>query len=210
VCDFDNFGGGRNEDLEILDLNDRVLSPAQNVAGFRKGKWVNYRFSGSIKLQITNRNPKANAVISAIMFDAANLAEGRTYSASTEWSSDYAVAKAFDGDIRTRWSSAGKESNNGWLQVDFGQTTVFDEVVIKECVNWSQTKSFQVQYWNGDQWLVACPGTTIGQSRMCAFNPVRGSKMRILFTNSTGGCPSIWQVKVFNHSQSAALPSTAG
>jgi hypothetical protein len=209
VCDFDKYGGGRNEDLEILDLSDRVLSPAQNITAFQSGKWVNYRFSGSIKIRLTNRNPKANAVISAIMFDAANLAEGKAYSASTEWSSDYSAAKAFDGDIHTRWSSAGKESNPGWLQVDFGQMTVFDEVVIKECVDWSQTKSFQVQYWNGDRWLIACTGTTIGQSRMCAFNPVQGSKMRILFTHTTGGCPSIWQVKVFHHSQGAPLPLAA-
>ena len=54
----------------------------------------------------------------------------------------------------------------------------------------------------------ACTGTTIGPSRMCAFNPVRGSKMRILLTNATGGCPSIGQVKVFNHSQ-GALPFAA-
>ncbi|MCC6123337.1 MAG: DUF2961 domain-containing protein [Pirellulales bacterium] len=207
LCDFDNFGGGRDEDIEILDLNDNVLSPAQNIKGFQKGKWLRYSFSGSIKIRLTNRNPQANAVISAIMLDDADLAEGKTYRASTEWNSEYSAAKACDGDINTRWSSAGKETDSAWLEVDFGAATAFDAVAIKECITWSQTKSFQIQYWDGAQWRIACTGTTIGHSRMCAFNPVRGSKMRILFTNSVGGCPSIWQVKVFDRSQNAALPS---
>jgi hypothetical protein len=201
LCDSDKHGGGRNQDIEILDLAGKVLAPAQNVADFQNGKWLNYQFSGSIKIRLTNRNPKANAVISAIMFDGVNLAEGKAYSASSEWSAEFAAAKAFDGDITTRWSAASGDVSNSWLQVDFGAPNVFNEVTLRECLQWNQTTSFEIQYWDGAAWQVAHRGTRIGHVRVCTFNPVKGSKMRILFTSmAAGGYPSIWQVQVRKHS----------
>ena len=198
ICDFDNYGGGRNENVQILDLNNNVLASANNQTGFGNGRWIRFSFQGSVKIRLTNNNPSANAVLSAIMFDSLNLAEGKTYSASSVWSTDYGAEKAFDGSLGTRWSSAGGEFNNGWLQVDFGETLTFNKVIIKECLTWNQSKSFKIQYWNGSQWLDAYTGNYIGTYKMCEFNPARGSKMRILFTNATGGCASIFDVKVFN------------
>jgi hypothetical protein len=197
----DNNKQGRNQDIEILDMAGKVLAPAQNVAEFEKGKWLRYQFSGSIKIRLINRNPKTDAVISAIMFDGVNLADGKRYSASSELNAQFAAAKAFDGDIHTRWSAAKGAQPEHWLEVDFGAPTVFDEVTLRECLRWSQTTSFEIQYWDGAAWQVAHRGTRIGHVRVCTFNPVKGSKMRILFTSmAAGGHPSIWQVQVRKHS----------
>jgi hypothetical protein len=199
MCDNDK--QGRNQDIEVLDLSDRVLAPAQNVAGFEKGKWLRYQFSGSVKIRLINRNPKTDAVISAIMFDGVDLADGKRYSASSELNAQFAATKAFDGDVRTRWSAAKGAQPEHWLEVDFGEMTVFDEVVVQECLQWNQTTSFEIQYWDGAAWQVAHRGTRIGHVRVCTFNPVKGSKMRIVFTSmAAGGYPSIWQVQVRKHS----------
>lgn len=67
VCDFDK--AGREETIEILDLNGHVLVPACTVKDFEQGKWLKFRFSGSIQVRLTNRSANSTAVLSALMFD---------------------------------------------------------------------------------------------------------------------------------------------
>jgi hypothetical protein len=68
VCDFDK--AGREEEIEILDLDDHVIAPARKVTAFETGKWLRYRFTGSFKLRVTNLNSVTSAVLSALMFDS--------------------------------------------------------------------------------------------------------------------------------------------
>ena len=67
VCDFDK--AGREQEIDVVDLNGRVMVPAQKMTAFETGKWLRYRFAGSFKLRITNRNSATTAVLSALMFD---------------------------------------------------------------------------------------------------------------------------------------------
>ena len=67
VCDFDK--AGREETIELLDLEGHVLAPACTVSGFEQGKWLRYQFSGSIQVRLTNRKSGSTAVLSALMFD---------------------------------------------------------------------------------------------------------------------------------------------
>ncbi|MGH7942882.1 MAG: DUF2961 domain-containing protein [Limisphaerales bacterium] len=67
LCDFNK--AGRKESIEVLDLEGRVLVPAQSIGNFQLGKWLRFEFSGSIRLRITNQNSKSTAVLSALMFD---------------------------------------------------------------------------------------------------------------------------------------------
>jgi hypothetical protein len=67
VCDFDKVG--REETIEILDLAGHVLVPACNVNNFEQGKWLRFRFSGSIQIRVANQTSDSTAVISALMFD---------------------------------------------------------------------------------------------------------------------------------------------
>ena len=66
-CDSDKTD--RQEEIEVFDLAGHVLSPAQSVSGFEDGSWLRYRFSGSLKVHVVNRNPATTAVLSALMFD---------------------------------------------------------------------------------------------------------------------------------------------
>ncbi len=67
VCDYDK--AGREESIEVQDLQGHVLVPARTVDNFQLGKWLRYQFSGSIQLRLINRNSKSTAVLSALMFD---------------------------------------------------------------------------------------------------------------------------------------------
>lgn len=67
VCDSDKTD--RQEEIKVFDLAGHALTPTQKVSAFEEGTWLRYRFSGSLKLHLINRNPATTAVLSAIMFD---------------------------------------------------------------------------------------------------------------------------------------------
>jgi Protein of unknown function (DUF2961) len=67
VCDYNK--AGRAETVEIEDLQGHALAPALTVNNFQLGKWLRFRFSGSIRIRVTNQKGNSNAVISAMMFD---------------------------------------------------------------------------------------------------------------------------------------------
>jgi hypothetical protein len=69
VCDFDK--AGREESVEIVDLEGHVLVPALTVSDFEQGKWLKFKFSGGIQLRLTNLKSNSTAVLSALMFDKA-------------------------------------------------------------------------------------------------------------------------------------------
>jgi len=69
VCDYDK--KGREETIEIQDLQGHTLVSPCTVKDFQQGKWLRFKFSGSIKLLLANRNSGSTAVLSALMFDQA-------------------------------------------------------------------------------------------------------------------------------------------
>ncbi|HVM51472.1 MAG TPA: DUF2961 domain-containing protein, partial [Candidatus Acidoferrum sp.] len=67
VCDFDK--AGREQTIELLDPRGHALAPACTVSSFETGKWLRWRFSGSIQVRVSNRKSGSTAVLSALMFD---------------------------------------------------------------------------------------------------------------------------------------------
>jgi hypothetical protein len=67
VCDFDK--AGREETVEIRDLKGRVLVAACTVTNFEQGKWLKFKFSGSIQVRLGSLKSNCTAVLSALMFD---------------------------------------------------------------------------------------------------------------------------------------------
>ena len=69
VCDFDKIG--RKETIELCDLNGHLLTPPCRLSNFEEGKWLRFRFSGSIRIRLIDRSSDSTAVLSALMFDKA-------------------------------------------------------------------------------------------------------------------------------------------
>jgi hypothetical protein len=67
VCDFDK--AGREETIELLDMAGHALTPACKVSDFTLGKWLRFKFSGSIQIRLTNQKSSSTAALSALMFD---------------------------------------------------------------------------------------------------------------------------------------------
>ena len=67
LLDWDGYGGGRNEKVEILDVNNNVLD-TKIVTGFVTGQYLVWNLGGRFSIRITNMNPSSNAVVSGVFF----------------------------------------------------------------------------------------------------------------------------------------------
>ena len=67
MLDWDRFGDGRTQTVEILDSTLKVLDTRQ-VSNFNNGVYLVWNLSGKVTVRITNTNPNSNAVLTGIFF----------------------------------------------------------------------------------------------------------------------------------------------
>ncbi|WP_164716281.1 discoidin domain-containing protein [Paenibacillus whitsoniae] len=141
---------------------------------------------------------------------ASNLALGKTYSASTTWSASYAADKAFDGSTSTRWSAASGSLTNQWLSVDFGTSTTFDQVMVKEA-SFQRVTAYKLQSSNDGTTftdIAGTAGTTIGASKTINFTGVSARYLR-LFVTSASDVPTIDEMEVYRMTTSGGSDTQA-
>ncbi|MGI5185863.1 discoidin domain-containing protein [Dactylosporangium sp. CA-152071] len=124
----------------------------------------------------------------------ANVAQGKTATASSTENAGTPAASAFDGNNGTRWSSAASDPQ--WLQVDLGTTQAICGVTL----NWeaAYATAFQIQTsTNGTTWTQIY-GTTTGTGGVQDLT-VTGSG-RYVRINGTARATqwgySLWEVQV--------------
>jgi hypothetical protein len=67
MADYDLYGNGRTQRVDILDGDGHVLD-TRTISAFSNGRYLVWNLSGHVVVRITNTNPAANAVLSGIFF----------------------------------------------------------------------------------------------------------------------------------------------
>jgi uncharacterized Rmd1/YagE family protein len=68
AVDWDNWGGGRSERVDIVDDNTGNVLNSQTISGFQNGVYLVWNLTGSVTVRVTNLNPPSNAVIEGLFF----------------------------------------------------------------------------------------------------------------------------------------------
>ncbi|MEO7066392.1 MAG: beta-1,3-glucanase family protein [Rhodanobacter sp.] len=138
-----------------------------------------------------------------------NLAlAGHAFASSSENEAFVPAAKAFDGDLSTRWASAFEDPS--WLAVDLGQTRRFDHVVLR----WEQAHSiaYQLQASDDNQhWTTfydtAANGGGVGGTERLSFAAQTARYVRIYSTaRGTVYGNSLFEFEVYG-AETAGLPT---
>jgi alpha-L-fucosidase len=134
--------------------------------------------------------------IPAVDVPSSSAAYNKKASASNIYQNkpEYAAAKAFDDNPKTRWATdAG--TKQAWLEVDLGKKMTIDHAMIDES-DWNRVKTFELQYKTAGEWKTAYKGTTIGAGKKINFDPVTARHIRLNITDATEG-PTIWEFQLF-------------
>src|SRR5215831_11638481 len=67
MLDWDSWGGGRTQQVDVFDANNRLLD-TRMVSGFTGGQYLVWNLSGHVTIRVTNTNPNGNAVVSGLFF----------------------------------------------------------------------------------------------------------------------------------------------
>lgn len=128
----------------------------------------------------------------------ANLALGKPVNVSSTWSeAGYEGDKMTDGLLSTRWSAASGHVNGEWAEIDFGEETRVNRVVIKEHKgDYFQIANYALQYWDGGQYVDITKGYTVGDDKIINFKTVTTSKIRLHMTTNYI-IPSIEEIEAY-------------
>ncbi|UWE10877.1 glycosyl hydrolase family 95 catalytic domain-containing protein [Actinacidiphila bryophytorum] len=125
----------------------------------------------------------------------ANLALGRPATASSQSSADQSAAKAFDGDLSSRWSA--NQDPAGWIQVDLGSTQNLSEVdLLWEA---SYAKSYRLQAsTDGSTWrdIYTQPDSPGGTEKIPVSGQARYVRMQGSQLSGQWGY-SLYEMQVF-------------
>ena len=111
----------------------------------------------------------------------------------------YDAAKAFDGDLDTRWNAEDATPAPHWLQISFDDARTIDSVKLYE--NLGRITEFQIQYWDGIAWESCYDGTTIGGEKTGVsfdFAPVNTTAIRLYITKQNDFNPTLWEMECYN------------
>ncbi|WP_018759673.1 alpha-L-fucosidase [Paenibacillus terrigena] len=188
----------------------RLLNKVNKVYSLADDKvTLNYTLGEEITINLPASLPNSYDSVYVIDVDGVpkiqvfeNLALKKPATASNFYKNDanYNASKAVDGDASTRWAT-DDPTNAAWLEVNFGENTTFNKVVIDEWIynNMLRIAGFAIQYWDGTTWKDAYQGSTAGPYKTITFDPVTGSKVRLNITSVTGTAgPTINEFQVYN------------
>ncbi|MGO4269707.1 discoidin domain-containing protein, partial [Paenibacillus sp. TAF58] len=160
-----------------------------------------YSYTVKAKDAVANLSAASNTASATTLASSGNLALGKTYNASTTWSTTYSANKAFDGDAATRWSASSGSFNDQWISVDFGTDTTYNQVVIKE-ISFPRVTSHKLQSsTNGTTYtdIASTTGTTIGANKTINFSNVSSRYLRLYITTASN-IPNIDEMEVYGTS----------
>src|SRR5262249_49061723 len=152
--------------------------------------------------------------------NVAAAVNGGTATASSSYSAGYGPSGTIDGN-RTGvnwgsgggWNDATPNTFADWLQVDFLSPQTINEIdvftvqdlyatpvtpTLSQLFTLYGLTDFQVQYWDGTQWLVVPGGSVTGNAnvwRQFSFAPLTTARIRIWVTGARAGYSRITEVE---------------
>jgi hypothetical protein len=66
ALDWDNFGGGRSERIDLIDDATGNVLDSRTISGFQQGEYLAWNVTGSVTVKITSTNANSNAVLSGL------------------------------------------------------------------------------------------------------------------------------------------------
>jgi hypothetical protein len=70
ALDWDGYGGGRSERIDVLDAATNSVLSTQTISSFGQGVYLSWGIAGHVKVVVTNLNGNSNAVVNGLFFGA--------------------------------------------------------------------------------------------------------------------------------------------
>ncbi|MEI6604847.1 MAG: discoidin domain-containing protein, partial [Verrucomicrobiota bacterium] len=170
----------------VFDIST-ALRPGKNEIRVRVANLINNSYGdrqeSGLFGPVVLRTPQTS--VSNDMVDVNFAAAAKVKASST--SAGYSPKRANDSDSGTAlggessWSNADGTGLPQWVELDFGSDRKLNAVEIYTTDSY-ELKDFQIEYWNGKEWLPAAGRITDNTAahRSIRFPTVTASKLRLM------------------------------
>ena len=90
AMDWDQYGNGRTETINVLDAATHAVLDTHNVSSFAAGQYLVWNIKGHVIFQVVNTNGNSNAVLSGIFFGPGTNQGATTLTCSPSGGASYA------------------------------------------------------------------------------------------------------------------------
>ena len=143
-----------------------------------------------------------------------NVVGSGVSSSSSNYSATYDSSKAFDGDVTTRWNSAGASTPPEWIKYDLGagNEKVVTRMGLKavDDANGSRVDDFEIYGSNDDSTWILLYSDTHGQGEGFVYYDFQNNTAYRYYrldvtSNELNESVSIYEIEYYEHIQSATL-----
>ena len=145
-----------------------------------------------------------------------NLTATAQYSSSSDWESDqgnttFVAAKAFDGDLTTRWNSYAGMAEGEWLAAKWNAPVTINKVVLRQAFDRIDGMRVQQFDTSKNDWVDAAvveDATSAGLKKLDASGnatvtvrfptPITTTGFRTVFTQVHSTSLSVWELEAWN------------
>ncbi|MPQ43936.1 alpha-L-fucosidase [Clostridium tarantellae] len=176
---------GTNIEVNYTKLKDGILIETPQVEGNEYDTVIEIDVVGTPEEVPTNVNvnlaTKAKEVIESNYYENNNSYKG---------------IKAVDGDLNTRWAT-DDNTNEATLELKFDEPITFNKAYFKTFLsNKNSVNSYNIEYWDGEKWVIGYTGGTLQEETEVTFNPITSDRIRLNITDALN--PSIYEFEIFN------------
>jgi hypothetical protein len=166
--------------------------------------------------------------------DVAASANGGVASASSTYNAGTPVSSVIDGDRKgVPWGSGGGWNDAtynvfpDWVQVNFAQARAIDEIDVftlqdnysspvdptpTMTFNYYGITAFDVQYWDGANWITVPGGSVTGNNlvwRSFSVPSITTDRIRVLINGASGGYSRITEIEAYSNDGKNLLPTVS-
>ncbi len=98
ALDWDGYGGGRSERIDVLDAASGAVLSTQTIASFGQGEYLSWTVTGHVKVVVTNLNADSNAVVNGLFFGNGVTSSGAASFLGTDTATQGSWRSSYGGD----------------------------------------------------------------------------------------------------------------
>ncbi len=127
---------------------------------------------------------------------ASDIARGKKVTATSFRGRGFEAVNINDGNPETYWATKDQQTA-AELIIDLGNETEVNRILLMENIMLGQrVQAFNVEAFNGGEWIKLIEGTTIGHKVIRKFPVVKASKIKVVISKSKA-CPTISDVELY-------------
>jgi hypothetical protein len=113
ALDWDGFGGGRADNIQIVDPTSGNVLDTESITNFQNGEYLVWTIRGHVQVIVTTNNPNSNSVVNGLFFDTSQSGTTGSSGGTTTSGSNGTTTSGSNGTTTSGSNGTTTSGSNG-------------------------------------------------------------------------------------------------